>query len=1759
MLSREEVSIAYRLILGREPESEATVIAHQAEEKLERLGRRLLTSDEFRHRAATELAASLKPKWVCSEIRHGLKLWLDLSDLGVSAGCLHDNWEPAETEFILSVLAPGDVFLDVGANIGWFSILAAHAVGPEGRVYAFEPREEIHRRLVQSVAANKFEERCHVERVALGAAASETELAWIPSERNPGHSFFAPQVLPEGAELLGRVPVRTIDSFNISPPVRVVKIDVEGAEPQVLDGARGLIARDRPILLLEIFPQWLRTVSSITPETLLASLRETSYRVFRLTETGIGRELHPGDDGAEPGGREYFSVIAISDEDSRHLLAHRLDQRVGDLERRVEAEAEARTAAEVRAADEARAADAARRTGAGLRAEFEQRIAQAEARLAEEKRLRAEVDKQALVEREQLGQRLAKADRQLAAQDAMLASLVARAEQMEAERDYLRHERDDVLGSTFWRLTGPGRRLGAALPPALRRQGRRVARIVYWLLTPHRTRERIAYFRSRERDASAAYVPDIEPDQMAAGINPFHYLEYNVTERREGQPAGLASPAAESPPPYRSLRELPVSVEQGKALYLKRCDLSVFRVRTGNVIQFPSEKEPYFSVVISAYGGFSYNIRVLEMLEHAAHYTKAKTGVGIEVVVIDNGSSDETVRLEKYINGIVFRSVSPNIGFPRACNLGASLASGSYLVFLNNDVEVEPDVFVRLYEAVEADKGDVACFGGAILQFDGSIQDLGSGIWRDGVTQGYFRNEPPTRYAFTYPRDVDYVAGCFFCISAAEFRTFGGFDERYSPGYYEESDLALRLWKAGRRSRIYPDIGIYHLEFGTFSSSAPEASTELMVKNRAVFAQRHKDVLDRRPEFSTTEGYPVSLGGVRPRLLFIEDKVPSLRLGSGFGRSELIVRKLIEVADVDFFACDPASGDLAPDDFQYIRVTYGPAPDCLQRLLSSQHYDTIYVCRPHNFARYAEVLNTWKEGGGKIIYDTEAIFAVREVAQMERAESYAAVTSSQRFAPLVEEELRPAELADLIIAVNKLEAAIVQQHLRKPVLIIGHYLAARPREPDPSARAGLLFVGALHGSAPNFDSIVWFLDDVWPRIQAQRPGEKLRIAGFVGPGVTLDALQRYGVTCLGFLPELTDEYSHARIFIAPTRYAAGIPFKVHEAFSYGLPVVCSRLLHEQLACDGKFDQVVSKATVYDDGSEFANACLELLRDDELWLRRRQAALAYIADTCSPDFEWSQLQNFLRDLGKGPSSSPSGPTPQVEGPSGSQPLQNNTAEGGAAFDGSMIVNDRPKLSTLELDVSQRRWRGDEPDAGLTWGTMMAGDPFVDILASRRIWDERTRIVEIGPGYGRIIEAILQRGLPFSHYTGLELSAARIARLKKRYPAQRVSFIEGDILGSVTLGESADLVFGAAVFEHFYPDFGAALRSISDLLAPDGILVFDLIREPEVGASVFEPNGTYIRWYTRPEVENLLRGHGYDLQTAAEISYGQDVTQRDIVRTAFVAIRNSERARQPTLCVCAIFKDEGPNLDEWVAYHRIVGVDHFVLYDNGSSDDGPSRLREGNFGEYVTIVPWPLRPGQQAAYEHFRINHSGRWDWVAFIDVDEFIYPTETDSVKKLLTRYDEFSSVLLHWLVFGPNGHETRPPGLVIDSYTRRFAQQHEMNRHIKSIVRCKDLLDGRGVHHFSTKGQVCNAYGAPVPNIPIQETVYHDVMYLNHYRYKSREEWAKRVRKRRADVADADPTSERPFELIDWGERDSTVVDERITRFSQRVRALLAS
>ena len=141
----------------------------------------------------------------------------------------------------------------------------------------------------------------------------------------------------------------------------------------------------------------------------------------------------------------------------------------------------------------------------------------------------------------------------------------------------------------------------------------------------------------------------------------------------------------------------------------------------------------------------------------------------------------------------------------------------------------------------------------------------------------------------------------------------------------------------------------------------------------------------------------------------------------------------------------------------------------------------------------------------------------------------------------------------------------------------------------------------------------------------------------------------------------------------------------------------------------------------------------------------------------------------------------------------------------------------------------------------------------------------------------------------------------------------------------------------------------------------------------------------------------------------------------------------------LAICAIFKNEAAFLLEWIAYHRIVGFDHFYLYDNDSTDGGADLIRQSNLARYVTVTQWPQRPGQLPAYRDFIDHHAQGFDWAAFIDLDEFLLPLEGRSVRPILESLGTASAVLVHWRVFGPSGWDERPAGLAIDNYTKRAA------------------------------------------------------------------------------------------------------------------------
>jgi O-antigen biosynthesis protein len=152
------------------------------------------------------------------------------------------------------------------------------------------------------------------------------------------------------------------------------------------------------------------------------------------------------------------------------------------------------------------------------------------------------------------------------------------------------------------------------------------------------------------------------------------------------------------------------------------------------------------------------------------------------------------------------------------------------------------------------------------------------------------------------------------------------------------------------------------------------------------------------------------------------------------------------------------------------------------------------------------------------------------------------------------------------------------------------------------------FLGAIHQQdSPNRDALEWFVREVLPLIEQSLGWEtRLTVAGYVAPTISLQEYRTHPrVTLRGAVDDVAPLYDAHRIFVAPTRYAAGAPYKVHEAASYGLPVVASELLRRQLDWRNGSDMIAVDVT---DPAEFARQIVTLYRDPELWQTLRDSAL-----------------------------------------------------------------------------------------------------------------------------------------------------------------------------------------------------------------------------------------------------------------------------------------------------------------------------------------------------------------------------------------------------------------------------------------------------------------------------------------------------------------------------------------------------------------------
>jgi hypothetical protein len=235
----------------------------------------------------------------------------------------------------------------------------------------------------------------------------------------------------------------------------------------------------------------------------------------------------------------------------------------------------------------------------------------------------------------------------------------------------------------------------------------------------------------------------------------------------------------------------------------------------------------------------------------------------------------------------------------------------------------------------------------------------------------------------------------------------------------------------------------------------------------------------------------------------------------------------------------------------------------------------------------------------------------------------------------------------------------------------------------------------------------------------------------------------------------------------------------------------------------------------------------------------------------------------------------------------------------------------------------------------------------------------------------------------------------------------------------------------------------------------------------------------------------------------------------------------------LAICAIYRDEATYLREWIEFHRLVGADRFFLYDNNSKDAHEQALEPYVKQGLAVVHEWPREPGMLEAFDDCLATHRDDARWIAFLDVDEFLFSPTYRPLPELLSEYEQWPGVGVNRATFGTSGHRVPVLDLVTESYLKRGPDSLRTNHGIKSVVDPRVAVECMSAHFFTYReGSAVDEHKKPIPG-GRTETVSLSRLRINHYWIKSEAEFRhKKTTKPRAHT-NARRATLAPFEKLD--------------------------
>ena len=491
-------------------------------------------------------------------------------------------------------------------------------------------------------------------------------------------------------------------------------------------------------------------------------------------------------------------------------------------------------------------------------------------------------------------------------------------------------------------------------------------------------------------------------------------------------------------------------------------------------------KNPLVSIIIPVYNQFEYTYSCLRSI------LKNSGDIEYEVIIADDCSTDFTKDITKVVEGVNAKKAPTNLKFLLNCNNAAKSARGQYILFLNNDTQVQKDWLKHLVDLIESDS-NIGMVGSKLVYPDGLLQEAGGIVWKDGSAWNYGNRQDGNASEYNYVKEVDYISGAAIMIRHSLWDELGGFDESFIPAYYEDTDLAFQVRRAGYKVLYQPKSVVVHFEGVSNGTDINTGLKVYQVENSKKFYNKWKDVLEKDHKENGVDVFHARDKSFnKPCVLMVDHYVPTYDMDAGsksvFAYIKLFLNQGYNVKFIgdNFYQSEPYTTTLQQLG---VEVLYGPYyAQYWQEWIkeNSKSFDYIFLNRPNISIKYIDFVK--ENTNAKVIYYGHDLSFLRLAREAETTGEKDFLDESKKWKKI---EFSLMKKVDMAYYPSEVEIDIIHDYDKKiNAKAIPLYLFDDIANADYSAnnREDLIFVGGFT-HRPNIDAVEWMAKEIMPLLR----------------------------------------------------------------------------------------------------------------------------------------------------------------------------------------------------------------------------------------------------------------------------------------------------------------------------------------------------------------------------------------------------------------------------------------------------------------------------------------------------------------------------------------------------------------------------------------------------------------------------------------------------------------------------------------------------